>query len=286
MAYKQIVFINWEEFLMEDNNQKMDGKKYHAILGPILAVILVILIGICIYLGYKTLSGGVSAVLPSGDGGAVPNMQSGDKGTDDGGNPVSQGEAKNDGQTAEGDYSNPVTYLPQINMKYTFETRELEGSVGSTDITVGKLPDYALLTTVEVVPDSDAIAAHYLEDPKGITNLFDGDSEDKASLWLPNNLKVGDTWNTEFSSVEILKTGESVDLGFKKFDNCVVLQVDYPESEETCTEYLAPGMGTILIYNNAMQDPVLKLVSIKELSESETNGILNSYVQKGESSGN
>lgn len=171
----------------------------------------------------------------------------------------------------------PAIYLPEPFMKYTFEFHYPDGESGTVDIVTGVIPGFSIITEVELIEQSEAFTQHYVEGPEGIYVFSDEEFNKRSSLWLPFNAKPGDIYHDEGGDFKILELGATCDLGYKKLDNCLVMEVDHLDVGIIYDCYISPGLGTVLIIDKANGAVVMKLISEAAIPEREANDIINRY---------
>ena len=142
------------------------------------------------------------------------------------------------------DFQNPLTYIPEANKKYTFSADYTDGLSQTYDEIAGKISDLTVISMVTIVPESEAMCQHLVKRNEGIYIVSDSDIS-VASLYLPSELKVGKEWKGNGSTNKILKTNEICDMGFAKFQNCILVQQNYEEAGYSFNVWYAPGVGYI-----------------------------------------
>lgn len=167
-------------------------------------------------------------------------------------------------------------YLPKPNMKFTFDIKAPDGEDYSLEIVSGKIPG-SMVTTVELIPESEAFTQHFMAALDGIYVYPDELQSSEASMWIPFDIKPGREWSTDYGSFKIIKTGEVCDLGFKKFDNCIVVEAKLDAADGAFLNYLAPGLGYIYSKDSASDITTYKLTSMVQISEQEAQEIVKKF---------
>lgn len=171
----------------------------------------------------------------------------------------------------------PVVYLPKPYMKYTYESWYQDGTSGKTNVVTGVIPNFSIITSVELIEQSEAFTQHFIDGADGIYVFSDEELNNKSSLWLPFNARVGQSWRSDGVLWKVIQLGTKCDLGNMKFENCIVVEMDYSEAGAIYVCYIAPGYGTVLINDKGSKNPRMKLLSTATLSEKEANGIVKRY---------
>jgi len=250
----------------------------------VIAVIGVLVLAVGGYFGYKALQGKrgtstSSGTSSQGEQKSKPTDNQGEqksKPADSSTKSTSESSAKKDNQIPEV-IKDPSVYLPKPLMKYTFETRYQDGTYGKSDVVIGTIPKFSKITSVELIEQSEPFTQHFVDGPEGIYTFSDEDINKKSSLWLPFNAKAGQEWDDEGVKHKVVQLGATYDFGYKKFDNCIVVEIDYSEAGSVYVGYMAPGMGVVQVKDKASGNVMSKLLSAAPLSAQEANEIIQKF---------
>ncbi len=163
------------------------------------------------------------------------------------------------------DLANAETYLPALYTVRKLTTRFADDpsqGVALTETTT--VLQRGILRTVLSATSEGDVVYHFIARSDGVYKVLDS-SPDEATLWLPNNLAVGSTWNDGSYDCEVLAMDESVDLGFDKFP-CLKVKRENAAVEVVETAYYAPGYGEVLVSDGRGFDAV-RLDSEESLTE-------------------
>ena len=150
----------------------------------------------------------------------------------------------NSSAKARVDIKNPSTYISAVNKKYTYYAEYTDGTTQTFDVIAGKLAKTPVLTVVTIIPESEAMTQHFVKRKDGLY-VVDDTNANEASMYLPNELTEGKEWVSNGVKNKILKTNETCDLGFRKFENCLKLEQKYEEAGYTFHGWYAPGVGMV-----------------------------------------
>ena len=167
-------------------------------------------------------------------------------------NSGSNGNSNNQGTQIPQYIKDPKAYLPKPSMRYTFQAWYQDGASEKFDVVAGVIPDFSIVTSVDIYAQSEAFTQHFVDGPDGVYVFSDEEFNENSALWLPFNAKVGDSWDVDGVPVKIIKLGALCDLGYKKLDNCIVMEIDYSEAGVIYTSYIAALQNIlkhILIYS-------------------------------------
>lgn len=174
----------------------------------------------------------------------------------------------------------PKAYLPKPSMRYTFQAWYQDGDSEKFDVVAGVIPGFSIVTSVDIYEQSEAFTQHFVDGPDGVYVFSDEEFNENSALWIPFNAKVGDSWDVDGVPVKIIKLGASCDLGYKKLDNCIVMEIDYSEAGVIYTSYIAPGIGTVLMTDKESGNLRMKLLDAVPISGQEASGIVKQYSPK------
>lgn len=171
----------------------------------------------------------------------------------------------------------PAVYLPLPNVRYTFQSWYADGATSNDDIVVGVIPEFSIITEVDMIEASEPITQHFVYGSDGIYVFPDEEYNTYSSLWLPYGAKAGDSWDEEGITVKIVQLGASCDLGYTVLKDCIVVEVDYTEAEYSYISYVAPGKGIVLMNDKDTGALRMKLLRETPMSEQEANYIVRQY---------
>ena len=206
---------------------------------------------------------GIKLLAPSGPGS--------DPGSDPT-TPTSDGE-----QTQTADLTNPRTFLPTPNQRYTYYVVWPDGEEMELPYETARIPDFSLVSEAELVPYSEAYTTHYVDGEDGVYSFADWDFGQVHFKWLPNKIVAGYSWENHGKIRTILETGKTVDLGWKRFDNCVVVKDEWLEAEYVSILYLAPGYGSIYATDESGNYEIARLLSVQDLDPATAEATLIKY---------
>lgn len=167
-------------------------------------------------------------------------------------------------------------YLPALNKKYNYYNKYTDGSEGAVDLLVGHIDGAALMSMSSIVPESEAFTEHVVKRDDGIFMVSDYDPE-VYTKYLPNEIIEGASWESNGIKFQIEKTNISCDMGFKTFENCIIVKQNFAEAGYTYRVWYAPGVGVIkAIYADSGSD-YQKLTAITDMNESEIKELLLKY---------
>lgn len=160
------------------------------------------------------------------------------------------------GQNApQADLSRAATYLSEPGLKSTFFVNYPDGMSGIVDRISGQaVPNESVrVSEVEVGIDMGeeyGFGFHYVERADGTYYIMDVSPFEIYPV-LKNNMTVGQTWSydTENGSIkyEVMDMGVDLDLGFAKFEDCLLLLEDNQVVGHQTITYYAPGRGSVYV---------------------------------------
>ena len=166
------------------------------------------------------------------------------------------------------------TYLPNSGFKYTYSCNYPDGTSGTESETVGRLAGKALVTVVRTVHADDELifdTVHFTAGKAGVVRCWD----DPPSDWepyMPNDLKVGQTWVWPGMGATVKAMNQFVDLGFVRFDDAMLVDHQY-EADYEETMYYVPGYGVVLSETPGGQ-VARKLVNVTAIDDSTLLAIM------------
>ena len=187
----------------------------------------------------------------NGSGQAV-TQQNGTPATDAG---SQNAQAVPDQTAPQADLSRAATYLTEPGLKCTFFVNYPDGMSGVVDrISAQAVPNESVrVTDVEVGIDMGeeyGFGFHYVERNDGTYYIMDSSPYEIFPV-LKNNLTVGQKWSydSEYGSIlyEVMDMGVDLDLGFAKFEDCLLLYEDNQAVGQQSISYYAPGRGIVYV---------------------------------------
>lgn len=171
---------------------------------------------------------------------------------------------------------NADTYLPALNKKYTYYNKYTDGGEGAVDLLVGHIDGAPLMSMSSIIPESEAFTEHVVKRDDGIFMASDYDPE-VYTKYLPSEISEGASWESNGIKFQIEKTNTSCDMGFKTFENCIIVKQNFAEAGYAYKVWYAPGVGVIkAIYADSGSD-YQKITSITDMNESEIKELLLRY---------
>ncbi|MDD2555558.1 MAG: hypothetical protein PHN17_04310, partial [Syntrophaceticus sp.] len=137
----------------------------------------------------------------------------------------------------------------------TFFVNYTDGMSGVVDRISGQaVPNESVrVTDVEVGIDMGeeyGFGFHYVERNDGTYYIMDSSPFEIFPV-LKNNMTVGQKWSydSEYGSIlyEVMDMGVDLDLGFAKFEDCLLLYEDNQMVGQQSINYYAPGRGIVYV---------------------------------------
>lgn len=175
------------------------------------------------------------------------------------------------------DLSEAQAYLPFPNKKYTYSMHYADGDQGTTSLVVGRIDNFSRISTVELIPQSEAFTTHFVQGPDGINSFSDEEFQKNSYLWLKDSPEVGDSWENNGTSYNIFNENVTCDLGFTTVKNCLAVERNYKEAGYSELVYISPGYGEVLIKDADTGNELLKLTAVTDITESEANQTVKRY---------
>lgn len=156
--------------------------------------------------------------------------------------------------TVPADLSRATTYLSKPGLKATFDVNYPDGLMGITNRISGLAVPNEVVRISEVETGIErgeefGFGFHYVERPDGIYYIIDSTPYEIIPE-LKNNLTVGQSWNytNEYGNIvwTVMDMGVDLDLGFKKFNNCLLVMEDNQAVGWQTISYYAPGYGKVM----------------------------------------
>lgn len=187
------------------------------------------------------------------------------------------GAEQNPGASPQVDLTRAATYLSEPGLKMTFFVNYPDGMSGIVDRISGQaVPNEAVrVSEVEVGIDMGeeyGYGFHYVERPDGTYYILDNTPFEIFPV-LKNNLTVGQTWNydTESGSIiyKVVDMGVDLDLGFAKFDDCLLLLEDNQAVGFQSITYYAPGKGSVYVIDPGGAFQYYKMTEMTTIDSNE-----------------
>ena len=189
-------------------------------------------------------------------------------------------------ETAKIDYTKSDTYLSKPGLKATFYVNYPDGQAGVVERISGRASgtnEVVIVTEVEIVRDNGedfGYGLHYVKRSDGSYLISDG-VQFEIYPYLNDDLQVGKTWKYEndFGPViwTVMDMGVTLDVGFDKFDNCLLLKEDNQAAGFESLTYYAPGKGMVSSMDLSGNNQYYKLTAIETISEAEAEAIVIKY---------
>lgn len=174
------------------------------------------------------------------------------------------------------DLTQPETYLPESDKRYTYYSEYVDGTSQTFDQLVGKKPDSSATALVALIPESEAFTLYVVPREGGLFMVSDQDLA-TATYYLPKDLTQGKLWEDPGFRGQVLATGETCDVGFAKFEDCLLLSLDYYEADVQYTAWYAPSVGVVkMVYTGTEQTATL-LKGIADVPPAEMQTQLDRY---------
>ncbi len=221
---------------------------------------------------------GRNSTLPSGTGDDT-DSKSGDA-TGSG-----TGSAEDTGSGDISGISDITRYLPKPYMKFVMYNKGYEGIEERIEEVTGIIPDYAIVSVVEMILDSEVLVVHFKQEPEGIISFMDGPEGRESFLWLPADLRKGYSWSVQGVEYKILDTAAVCDLGFTMLNDCIEIETSYADDGTVFIEYIAPGFGLVQIKEKSSSENIMYLKSFSAIGTKEANDLLARYAPDAVGSG-
>ena len=179
--------------------------------------------------------------------------------------------------TPQADLSRAATYLCEPGLKCTFFVNYPDGMSGIVDRISGQaVPNESVrVSDVEVGIDMGeeyGFGFHYVERADGTYYIMDVAPFEIYPV-LKNNMTVGQTWSydTEAESIKykVVDMGVDLDLGFTKFDDCLLLLEDNQAVGFQTITYYAPGKGSVYVIDPGGAFQYYKMMEMTTIEANE-----------------
>lgn len=212
-----------------------------------------------------------------------------------GGNIISNNNSTNTGQTEQTteefqteetvDLTRAATYLQAANTKCTVNVNYQDGFVGTLERISGKVVSQyeVIVSDVEIVDngnESYGYGTHYVERTDGTYIIYDSSIYELSPL-LKNNLTIAKTWTfeTEYGNIDwkVMDMGITLDLGFAKIPNCLVIEENNQVVGLRTIQYYAPGFGKVFEKSADGGLELYKVTSYSQISEDEAQNAIKTW---------
>lgn len=143
----------------------------------------------------------------------------------------------------------PRTYLPALHTQQTVFQRFADGEEGTMEFITAQVSGAAVVSQVEIVrPPGEGplgFVQHFLLRRDGVYTVDDANLG-QPELWLQNDLRPGRQWEEHGVRARVVRSGVPCDVGFRVFQDCLVVERHYPEAGGHYECYYAPGQGLVL----------------------------------------
>lgn len=241
------------------------------------ALVIMISVLVVLFLAGGGIYWWLSKDQPGGNNG-VPGQavtqQNGSPAANAGGQSTSGAPAQPSSQV---DLSRAATYLSEPGLKCTFYVNYPDGMSGIVDRISGRaVPDESVrVTDVETGIDMGeeyGFGFHYVERADGTYYIMDASPFEIFPV-LKNNMTVGQTWSydTEAGSIiyKVVDMGVDLDLGFAKFDDCLLLLEDNQAVGFQTITYYAPGKGSVYVIDPGGAFQYYKMTEMTTIDSNE-----------------
>lgn len=246
-----------------------------SVVGIIVTILLIVIVSMAyIILTQKKKSPTVVAV----NNGATPPVVTPDT-TPAGATPQPVPETPNKSTL---DFTRGDTYLPAAGLKLTFHEKYVSGEEGDWVLVTAIINEETTVSTaqcldsINATPDNISVM-HYLMKIDGIWEILDIRPADRT-LFLPLSIEKGVSFSASGVTGKIIAIGQTCDLGFKTFTDCLVVKRDFKEVGYQEYQYFAPGYGIILTKegNTVMR----QLTKVEQMDEKKATAFVRSHSQR------
>ena len=177
--------------------------------------------------------------------------------------------------TPQLDLATAKTYLSTPGYKYTFFVNYPDGMSGVVERFSGlgtNTNEAVIVSEVEVVRENGedfGYGFHYVTREDGSYYILDS-TPFEIYPHLKDGLSVGKTWNYHdetFGDIiwTVLEMDKTVDLGFEKFDNCLVVKEDNQAASFVTIGYYSPGHGMIYSTDESGNNEFYKMTAKEQI---------------------
>lgn len=175
------------------------------------------------------------------------------------------------------DLTRADTYLSEPGLKCQFFANYPDGTSGNVErISALVVPAEAVRVSEAEISseggESYGSVMHYVERADGIYSVYDQTPQEIMPV-LKNNLTTGQTWNCqdEFGQIvwTVMDMGVTLDLGFTKLENCLLVQEDNQAVGYKSIVYYAPGMGRVAEKSSLQGGDLFKLTAFSHVDKAQ-----------------
>lgn len=177
------------------------------------------------------------------------------------------------------DLMKAATYLSKPGLKATFYVNYPDGMAGVVERTSSDIaPDPSVIVT-EVETGTDmgeefGFATHYVERADGTYLIYD-DLQYELTPVMKNGLYVGHTWDywDEYGGIvwTVVEMGVDLDMGFKVFEDCIVIEEDNQAVGFQSLTYYAPGYGIVRVVDPSGGTEYYRMTEFEEIGAEEAS---------------
>lgn len=181
------------------------------------------------------------------------------------------------------DLTKSDTYLSKPGLKATFYVVYPDGNEGVVERISGRATgtnEAVLVTEVEIVRENGedfGYGLHYVKRNDGSYFISDG-TQFEIYPYLKDDLQIGKTWNYKDEFGEITWTvkdmGVTLDVGFEKIDNCILVEEDNEAVGIALLTYYAPERGMVSCTDPSGTNQYYKLTAMDMISQSEAEAFI------------
>jgi len=181
------------------------------------------------------------------------------------------------GNLGDIDLTRASTYLSDPGLKCSFYVNYPDGTTGIVERVSGQaVPNEAVrVSEVETGVDGGeefGYGFHYVERADGTYYILDQTPYEIMPV-LKNNLSIGQTWNYQDESGQIVWTvvdmGVDLDLGFKVFEDCLMVREDNHMADYYSMVYFAPGCGSVLVINPSGTIEYYRMTALEQIDRAK-----------------
>ena len=185
-------------------------------------------------------------------------------------------------QAPKTDLTMAHTYLSKNGLKCTFAVNYADGDSALVSRISGLgLPEESIIISeieiIKVDGEEFGYGMHYIEKEDGTYYMTDGFYDGLFPV-LKNDLAVGRTWeySDEFGRViwTVVDIGVELDLGFHRFEDCLLVKEDNQAVGYESMTYYAPGYGIIYVTAPGGASDYYKMTSMTSIDEAEAEGVV------------
>jgi len=194
---------------------------------------------------------------------------------------IDEPEKEKENDIIEVDLTRASTYLAEAGTKFTAFVNYPNGLSGIVNRISGLVVPNEKVRVSEVETGIErgedfGFVFHYVERVDGTYYILD-DSPNEIFPVLKNNLSIGQSWDykSEFGDIiwTVMNMGVDLDLGFNKFENCIVVEENNKAADFISYTYYAPGKGTVYVADPGGGD-LYKLTAMESIGLEEAGELI------------